>query len=86
MMHRDISLQTTEATTGVIQHGCSIRRYFAWHPVPTNTRRLSAFPEHLKVIWRRVLRRRGAVRCNRQPAKLISLTVQITFISAIKPI
>jgi RNA-directed DNA polymerase len=37
--------------------GQVVRGYFAYHSVPTNTRRLSAFRDHVKVIWRRVLRR-----------------------------
>jgi group II intron reverse transcriptase/maturase len=39
--------------------GQVVRGYFAYHSVPTNTRRLSAFRDHVKVIWRRVLRRRS---------------------------
>jgi len=36
-----------------------IRGYFAYHAVPTNSRRLSAFHYHVLVLWRRTLRRRS---------------------------
>jgi RNA-directed DNA polymerase len=36
-----------------------VRGYFAYHAVPTNTQRLSAFRYHVTVLWHRTLRRRS---------------------------
>lgn len=39
--------------------GQVVRGYFAYHAVPTNYQRLSAFRYHIVVLWRRTLRRRS---------------------------
>jgi group II intron reverse transcriptase/maturase len=39
--------------------GQVVRGYFAYHAVPTNGRRLKAFRDHVKDLWRRALRRRS---------------------------
>ncbi len=36
-----------------------VRGYFAYHAVPTNVQRLTAFRYHVTVLWRRTLRRRS---------------------------
>jgi len=36
-----------------------VRGYFAYHAVPTNSRRLNAFRYHVTQLWRRTLRRRS---------------------------
>lgn len=43
--------------------GQVVRGYFAYHAVPTNTARLSAFRDQVKRIWRRVLHRRSQKDC-----------------------
>src|SRR5947209_4516590 len=39
--------------------GQVVRGYFAYHAVPTNGRRLNAFRDHVKDLWRRALQRRS---------------------------
>jgi len=39
--------------------GQVVRGYFAYHAVPTNGRRLGAFRDHVKELWRRALQRRS---------------------------
>ena len=39
--------------------GQVVRGYFAYHAVPTNSRRLGAFRYHVVRLWRRTLRRRS---------------------------
>ncbi len=36
-----------------------VQGFFAYHAVPTNSRALGAFRHHVKVLWRRTLRRRS---------------------------
>lgn len=36
-----------------------VRGYFAYHAVPTNSRALGAFRQHVTDLWRRTLRRRS---------------------------
>jgi RNA-directed DNA polymerase len=43
--------------------GQVVRGYFAYHSVPTNISRLSAFRDEVKRIWRRVLYRRSQKDC-----------------------
>ena len=43
--------------------GQMVRGYFAYHSVPTNISRLSAFRDEVKRIWRRVLHRRSQKDC-----------------------
>lgn len=43
--------------------GQVVRGYFAYHSVPTNTSRLSAFRDQVKRIWQRVLHRRSQKDC-----------------------
>ena len=39
--------------------GQVVRGYFAYHAVPTNERKMSAFRHYVMKLWRRTLRRRG---------------------------
>ena len=39
--------------------GQVVRGYFAYHAVPTNERKMSAFRHYVTKLWRRTLRRRG---------------------------
>ena len=39
--------------------GQVVRGYFAYHAVPTNERKMSAFRHCVMKLWRRTLRRRG---------------------------
>jgi len=36
-----------------------VRRYFAYHAVPTNARRLAAFRYYVAILWHRTLRQRS---------------------------